>query len=242
MVIIENYTEKYLNERKARQESKMIAVGRLSAGLAHEIRNPLGLIKSYNFVLGKYKLDAICQHSVSVIDSSVDSINTLIENLLRFSKLSNDEVKPVYIREKIEEIIEIEKNKAKGDIEISHAFTGIPDEAVTINEGVLRMVVQNLIENGLDALSEYPNTGKKISVEASIHENKLHLRIKDNGCGIDKEVIDNIFDPFYSTKETGTGLGLYIVNTEIENNNGTIAVESAKGKGTVFDVTLPILR
>jgi len=104
------------------------------------------------------------------------------------------------------------------------------------------MVIQNLIENGLDSLSEDPKTGKEISVDASIHENKLHLRIRDNGCGIDKEVIDNIFDPFYSTKETGTGLGLYIVNTEIENNNGTIAVESAKGRGTVFDVTLPILR
>lgn len=242
MVIIEDYTEKHLNERKARQESKMIAVGRLSAGLAHEIRNPLGLIKSYNFVIRKYKLDEIRQHSVSVIDNAVDSINTLIENLLRFSKLSNDEVKSVNIREIIEEIIETAKNKARDDIEISHAFTGIPDEAVAINEGVLRMVIQNLIENGLDALSEDPKTGKEISVDASIHDNKLHLRIRDNGCGIDKEVIDNIFDPFYSTKETGTGLGLYIVNTEIENNNGTIAVESAKGRGTVFDVTLPILR
>jgi len=242
MVIIEDYTEKYLNERKALQESKMIAVGRLSAGLAHEIRNPLGLIKSYSFVIGKYKLDDICQHSVSVIDNSVDSINKLIENLLRFSKLSNDEVKSVNIRGIIEELVEIAKNKSKDDIEISHSLTGIPDEAVAINEGVLRMVVQNLIENGLDALSEDPKDGKEILVEASIHENKLHLRIRDNGCGIDKEVIDNIFDPFYSTKETGTGLGLYIVNTEIENNNGTIAVESVKGNGTVFDVTLPILR
>ncbi len=242
MLIIEDYTEKYLSERKARQESKMIAVGRLSAGLAHEIRNPLGLIKSYNFVMRKYELNEICQHSVNVIDNSVDSINKLIENLLRFSKLSNDEVKSVNIREIIEEIIEIAKNKARDAIEISHALTGIPDEAISINEGVLRMVVQNLIENALDALSEDPKDGKEISVEASIHENKLHLRIRDNGCGIDKEVIDNIFDPFYSTKETGTGLGLYIVNTEIENNNGTITVESTKGSGTVFDVTLPILR
>jgi len=242
MLIIEDYTEKYLNERKARQESKMIAVGRLSAGLAHEIRNPLGLIKSYNFVIRKYIADEICQHSVSVIDNSVDSINKLIENLLRFSKLSNDEVKSVNIGGIIEEIIEIAKNKARSDIEISHTFTGIPDEAVAINDGVLRMVVQNLIENALDALSEDPKDRKEIAVEASIHENKLHLRIKDNGCGIDKEVIDNIFDPFYSTKETGTGLGLYIVNTEIENNNGSIAVESVKGIGTVFDVTLPILR
>ena len=60
--------------------------------------------------------------------------------------------------------------------------------------------------------------------------------------GIDKEIIRNVFDPFYSTKENGTGLGLYIVNTEVENNNGTISVSSVKGEGTMFDVTLPVLR
>ncbi|GAB1476964.1 transporter substrate-binding domain-containing protein [Bacillota bacterium] len=242
MMIIEDYTEKYLNERKARHESKMVAVGRLSAGLAHEIRNPLGLIKSYNFVIGKFELDEIGRHSVNVIDNCVDTINKLIENLLRFSKLSNDDVKSVSIKEVIEEIIETARSRGGDDIEISYTLTGIPDKEVVINEGILRMVIQNLIENGIDAFYEDSKEKKKISVEAEIHENKLILKIKDNGCGIDKEVIDNIFDPFYSTKESGTGLGLYIVNTEIENNNGTISVESTKGKGTVFEVTLPVMR
>ncbi|MFA5635257.1 MAG: transporter substrate-binding domain-containing protein [Anaerovoracaceae bacterium] len=242
MLVIEDYSEKYINEKKARHESKMIAVGRLSAGLAHEIRNPLGLIKSYNFLIGKYALDEVRSHAVKVIDDSVDNINRLIENLLRFSKLSNNEVTYVNARKVISQIIEEERNSIRDNIKIASSFTNIPDDDIPINGEVLRMVVQNLIRNGLDSFQRLSKDNKKISVDVKVRNNKLNLRISDNGAGIDKEIIDNIFDPFYSTKENGTGLGLYIVNTEVENNNGTITVSSVKEKGTLFDVTLPILR
>lgn len=242
MLIIEDYSEKYLNEKKARHESKMIAVGRLSAGLAHEIRNPLGLIKSYNFVIGRYALDEVRSHAVKVIDDSVDNINRLIENLLRFSKLSNNEISYVNVKNIINQIIEDERNRARDDIRIDASFIDIPDEDIPINAEVLRMVVQNLVQNGLDSFSGVSRENKKIAVDSRIRDNKLNLRISDNGSGIDKEIIDNVFDPFYSTKENGTGLGLYIVNTEVENNNGTISVSSVKGEGTMFDVTLPVLR
>jgi len=74
-----------------------------------------------------------------------------------------------------------------------------------------------------------------------VEEGSLCVGIADNGCGIEKTELDNIFDPFYSTKENGTGLGLYIISTEISNNGGKITVESNPGEGTAFEIILPIM-
>ncbi len=241
MLIIEDYSEKYLSERKARQESKMIAVGRLSAGLAHEIRNPLGLIKSYNFVLRKYSLDDIGNHALRIIDNSVDSINTLIENLLRFSRLSNYEARATNVTKVIDGIVEIEKEKTDKNVNIYTTYFEGSDREVSVNEDVLKMVVQNLLENAIDSFEDDVDTNI-ITLETVIKDDELQIKISDNGSGIEKDIIESIFDPFYSTKETGTGLGLYIVSTEIENNNGSISVESTKGVGTTFRIKLPLLR
>ena len=243
MIVIEDYTEKYINERQARQESKMVAVGQLSAGLAHEIRNPLGLIKSYSYIIEKHRINDICDHAIYVINDSVDRVNKLIENLLRFSKLSNDEIKRISIKKVIDGIIEEERRKIESeDVEINSSYGEDLDGEAAINEEVLRMVVQNLIKNAVDSFSGFESKIKSIDLSAEYLEDKLHMKITDNGCGIEKEKLDKIFDPFFSTKDSGTGLGLYIVSTEVENNNGKISVESEIGKGTSFDIVLPIVR
>jgi signal transduction histidine kinase len=232
-----------LDEKKARQEAKMVAVGQLSAGLAHEIRNPLGLIKSYSYILENHKLNDICKHAVSVINDSVNRINNLIENLLRFSKLSNDEIKLVDIEKFLNSIVELEKKNLKDrDINIVVNIEGQSSKDVLINEEVLRMVLLNLINNSVDSLQEINKKDKNINLSIKMAEDNLIIRISDNGSGIDKSRIESIFDPFYSTKEKGTGLGLYILSTEITNNNGKISVESSKGQGTTFIVELPIKR
>lgn len=241
MIIIENYTEKYFNEKRARQESKMIAVGQLSAGLAHEIRNPLGLIKSYSYIIEKHCINEICDHAILVINDSVARINKLIENLLRFSKLSNDEIKSVDIESVLSLILDLEeKNIKQNGIKIISNVTGNHLKQVLINEDVLRIVLLNLINNSIDSLEGVEREEKKIHVVIKIEEDYLNIKVKDNGCGIEEEKLENIFDPFYSTKENGTGLGLYIISTEISNNDGRISVESNLGEGTEFDIVLPI--
>ncbi|MDF2546766.1 MAG: putative sensor histidine kinase [Anaerosolibacter sp.] len=241
MIIIENYTEKYFNEKRARQESKMIAVGQLSAGLAHEIRNPLGLIKSYSYIIEKHCINEICDHAILVINDSVARINKLIENLLRFSKLSNDEIKSVDIESVLSLILDLEeKNIKQNGIKIISNVTGNHLKQVLINEDVLKMVLLNLINNSIDSLEGVDREEKKIHVAIKIEEDYLNIKVIDNGCGIEKEKLENIFDPFYSTKENGTGLGLYIISTEISNNDGRISVESNLGEGTGFDIVLPI--
>ena len=101
---------------------------------------------------------------------------------------------------------------------------------------------QNLIRNSIDSFSGIDREEKTIILSSIVGIDKLNLKISDNGSGIDKGKIDSIFDPFYTTKENGTGLGLYIVSTEIANNNGTISVESEIDKGTAFEIVLPITR
>ncbi|QZY55171.1 ATP-binding protein [Crassaminicella profunda] len=241
MIIIEDYTKKYFNEKRARQESKMIAVGQLSAGLAHEIRNPLGLIKSYSYIIEKHSINELCDHAIVVINDSVARINKLVENLLRFSKLSNDETKSVNIENLLNLILELEeKNIEQNGIKIITSFTGKSSKQVFINEDVLRMLLLNLINNSIDSFKGVAREEKKIDIRMNIEEDYLRIEVMDNGCGIEKKKLENIFNPFYSTKENGTGLGLYIISTEISNNDGRISVESNLGEGTKFDIILPI--
>jgi nitrogen-specific signal transduction histidine kinase/ABC-type amino acid transport substrate-binding protein len=241
MMIIEDYTEKYFNEKRVRQESKMIAVGQLSAGLAHEIRNPLGLIKSYSYIIERHRINEICDHAIVVINDSVARINKLIENLLRFSKLSNDENKSVNIENLLNLILELEeKNIEQNEIKMITSITGNFSKEVFINEDVLRMLLLNLLNNSIDSFKGVEREEKKIYIRMNIEEDHLKIEVVDNGCGIEKEKLENIFNPFYSTKENGTGLGLYIISTEISNNDGKISVESNFGEGTKFDIVLPI--
>lgn len=242
MIIVEDYTKKYLKEKKERQESKMIAVGQLSAGLAHEIRNPLGLIKSYSYIIENHNIDEICNHAISVINNSINRINNLIENLLRFSRLSNDEKELINIKSLIDSIVDVEKHNIEGKgIKISRSFMFSSENKVLINTDVVRMVLVNLINNSIDSFEDIEKEDKNISLKINMVENHLKIRIADNGCGIQTEKLDKIFDPFFSTKESGTGLGLYIISTEITNNNGKISVDSSLGEGTVFDIVLPIM-
>lgn len=241
LISIEDYTEKYVHEKTARQEAKMIAIGQLSAGLAHEIRNPLGLIKSYSYIIEKYCTDEIGKHAVSVINDSVGRINKLIENLLRFSKLSNDENKLVDVESLLNVILDLEiKNFEQNNITVKSWVGGKYLRPIVMNEDVLKMILLNLLNNSIDSFEGIDRETKTINLELTVEESYLNIKISDNGCGIEKEMIEDIFNPFYSTKEKGTGLGLYVISTEIFNNDGKISVESNPGEGTEFHIILPI--
>lgn len=241
LIMIEDYTEKHITERRVRQESKMIAVGQLSAGLAHEIRNPLGLIKSYVYVLEKYASNDISKHAISVINDSVGRVNNLIENLLRFSKLSNDESKVVEVQNLVDLILSLEaKNLEENDIQVTIRVRGDHIRPVIINEDVVKMILLNLINNAIDSFADLDRLKKKIHLDLEISQTELTITIIDNGCGIGKDQLENIFNPFYSTKDSGTGLGLYLIGTEIANNDGKISVDSKFGEGTEFKIVLPI--
>lgn len=237
--VIRDYTSRYRYESLIRQEAKMIAVGELSAGLAHEIRNPLGIIKNYIYIIRDKMTGSIEKHAVGVIDNSVDRINGLIDNLLHFSRFSVDRPVMVNIRELILQIVSLErKNLEKNNIEISVVFCSDEYETLLINEDIIRLIIVNLINNSIDALRDIQKSKNSIKIMVECG-NGLHIDFEDNGKGIPKEQIEEIFNPFFTTKDNGTGLGLYIIGSEIREAGGSITVESEVGRGTCFHIILP---
>ena len=244
LIRIEDCTESNLAERKLRQENKMAAVGQLSAGLAHEIRNPLGLIKNYSYILQDYASDEdpddmFC-HSLDVIKDSVGRIDSLIENLLRFSRLSNDTPASFNLEKLLQSVLVLERKKLDaGNIEISLRCP--QDFTICTVEETVKILAFNLINNAAEALTESGRKDGKIEISVSRIENEglVEMKFADNGPGIEEARLEKIFDPFFTTKNSGTGLGLYIVNSEVEKVGGHISVTSAPDEGTVFTVLFP---
>ncbi|NLC65702.1 MAG: transporter substrate-binding domain-containing protein [Clostridium sp.] len=242
LLAIQDFTEKHVNEMRARQENKMIAVGQLSAGLAHEIRNPLGLIRSYVFLLDKHVKEERDRHAIKVIDDSVQRINSLIENLLSFSRLSKEDIKPVKLNALVNNIIQLEKKNLKEKhVEISVDISS--DLEFKSNDEILKMSILNLINNSLDSFVDKGSKEHKNSITVKGYKqlnNVLIIKISDNGCGIKEDDIEHIFNPFFTTKKSGTGLGLYIISNELGKINGKICVESEEHLGTSFTIELPL--
>ncbi|MGF6376789.1 signal transduction histidine kinase/ABC-type amino acid transport substrate-binding protein [Clostridiales Family XIII bacterium PM5-7] len=242
LYVVEDCTQRHINQVRNVQEEKMIAVGQLSAGLAHEIRNPLGLIKSYVFLVKEMCTGEDGRHAISVINDSIKRINNLIESLLRFSKLSDDEYRRVNLRELISNILFLEKKtvESKG-ITVSWQLHTSKGEVVLINEDLLNMILINLLNNSIDAIGEVKRQGH-IDINIEVKSQMIHIIFQDNGCGVDQEKLLEIFNPFYSSKEKGTGLGLYVVSTQLEQIGGTIRAESVLGEETTFYVEMPLRR
>ena len=220
----------------------MIAVGQLSAGLAHEIRNLLGLIRNYSYILKGYANDEISSHALEVIGDSTNRINSLIENLLNFSRSGDENVSLVDIGALLNNIAALEHKKME-KAQIDFQIHCAPHTRFFTNEETLKIVLINLINNGLEALMEMEESlsphGRKLTCTVTIVDSVLTIQVADNGPGIPEKNQESIFNPFFTTKDTGTGLGLYLVSSELEKLGGSIQVESRMGEGTVFTVNLP---
>ena len=224
----------------------MIAVGQLSAGLAHEIRNPLGLIKNYSYILrdysSEYETDEMFEHSLDVIGDSVERIDSLIENLLSFSRLSNDEKAVFNLEKLLQSIISLERKKLDTQ-NIKLTLECTKDLSICTREETVKIAAFNLVNNAVEAFEEISREDGEIRISVSEeYEGELRmlrLDIEDNGPGIPTEAQEKIFNPFFTTKDKGTGLGLYIVNSEIEKVGGRISVDSEEGRGTKFSVRIP---
>lgn len=238
LLSIEDNTNEIISSRQMLQHNKMIAVGQLAAGLAHEIRNPLGIIRNYAYVL-KNKLrnsDEVIDKSIFSIESSVLRASKMVENLLNFSR-SNTEFSCVFLKEAIKDIAALEKK-------------AIDEKQVTLNincENTLEFctkieslthVILNLLTNAVDSVS----MGGTIDIDCYVLNHYLHIDFKDDGSGIEEQNLEHIFNPFFTTKKAGkgTGLGLYIVYNELQKINGEIEVKSKVNEGSEFKMKFKI--
>lgn len=239
LMMVEDCTGTQMAERKLRQESKMIAVGQLSAGLAHEIRNPLGLIKNYSYLLRDYAIDDMAGHSLDVIGDSAKRIDQLVENLLRFSRLSNDKTEMLNVEKLLRSILDLEQKKLEKQ-KVTLSLVCAKDLTLYMCEETVKIIAFNLINNAVEAFREADMSEGRLKVGAKCEEGVFYLKVEDNGPGMPQTVVEHIFNPFFTTKDTGTGLGLYIVNSELEKINGQITVDSRPGEGSAFTVKIPV--
>lgn len=232
-------TQERMTKRQMLQDNKMIAIGQLAAGVAHEIRNPLGIIRNYCYVLKTMEDESIRAKAIEEIEHAVETSGAIIRNLLDFSRVSPGRMEEIDVEEHVRSILTL--NEA--------AFREKNIELIVECEAPIRtymamepfdMILMNLVKNAADAIED---RGRIIITVQAEGTDRFSLCVEDNGVGIDENALEEIFNPFYTTKgNMGTGLGLYIVYSEVEKLGGEIDVSSRKGEWTRFRVELPVMR
>ncbi len=248
LLFLRDVTEKRLQELQLMQAEKLSSIGVLAAGVAHEINNPLSSVAGYaEALLRRFneehslsedpRLDDFPKYLQVIVRESY-RCKGIIDSLLSFSRKSDGSVSNVNINEVLNEVLELVRCKSRYErVEVKTDFqSDLPD--IAGDPSGLRQVCMNLLMNAHQAIH---GTG---IVEISTRTNKQSMvlfEIRDTGCGIAKDAIDQIWDPFYSTKEVGKGLGLGLAVTYniIKRLGGDISVESQVGKGSKFTVRMP---
>ncbi|MGM0410447.1 MAG: transporter substrate-binding domain-containing protein [Bacillota bacterium] len=226
------------SKNKLFQANKMAAIGQLAAGMAHEIRNPLGLIRTYIYLLeSKIKVkNQDIENYFKEIKEAISKISRIIDNLLNTSYTSNSGEKEwINVNDYLQRLFSLHENLMEN---INWDITGDYNLEIYANKDRLEHILFNLISNAVDAIK---NSGE-INILYKIKEGDFYLEIEDSGEGISEDNLDDIFNPFFTTKEPGegTGLGLYIVYNEIEKMNGEINVDSVEDEGTTFKIFLEV--
>ena len=223
----------------AKHTEKMSSLGRMAAGIAHEINNPLAGILLYSSNLVKKVPDlSPLKEGLDIIISETTRCKGIIQGLLEFAR----DREPQKVVTDINHIVKKSLKILKNEFHIRHItvdqYLGGP-MLVFLDENQIEQVLVNILLNAIQAIDKNGTISIKTGVNSERDE--LKVEITDSGCGISKEQIDRIFDPFFSTKARGTGLGLAVSYGIINNHEGEIKVESQPGQGTRFIVTLPVL-
>lgn len=234
-----------------RQNDKLAAVGRLASGLAHEINNPLGVIRCYAELLGKSGLGEDQRADLTVILRHVDQARSVLRDLLDFARPHSPCPAVCDVEALLASVLEIIRPKARTSrLEITLDVPR-PLGLARLDSRMLSQVIVNLLLNALDAVQEaFPQGGGRIILRAARDDDeKLIISVSDNGTGIKEKDMGKIFDPFFTTKApgAGTGLGLTVTFGMVRDMGGRLEASSLppdhnEGRMTVFTVTLPLER
>lgn len=227
------------------QSEKLASVGRLAAGIAHEIGNPIGIILGYIDMIMRGGLTPEEEGDfLKRVEGEISRVNIIIRQLLDFSRTSKEERINLNIHSLITDTVEMLKPQSEiNKITISLALTAENDNVIA-DKNQMQQVFLNILINSIDALSEEGETMEdaQIHVISKNRNGLLELEFIDNGPGISVDNLDHIFDPFFTTKDPGkgTGLGLSVCYRIIEATGGTIRAESHQGKGMIIRIDLPL--
>lgn len=225
-------------ERESLRNDQLASLGQLAAGLAHELRNPLTAIRTLVEAARtggpSAQLDG---RDLEVVDEELTRLDATLQSFLDYARPPKLERRTIDLRDVVERTALLVKPRTEQ--QSVHLNVPLPDVAIRVNADPeqLRQVVLNLLLNALDALG----SGGKIDVvaEENVDQRQVTLTIADNGPGIPAAIRDKLFEPFVSSKASGTGLGLTICRRIVENHGGTITVDNRPAGGAIFTIRLP---
>ena len=230
ILVFTDITEIKAFEAQMELRSRLSSLGEISAGIAHELRNPMGVIAGYTKLLSK-KADESLSPTVNAIAKEINVMNRIISDFLSFAKPAELNISDVDLKGIIENCVSVVAG-GKGDIKTHIDIDGLP--AIKGDEVLLRQAFTNLVQNAIESMPK----GGELSVRSSLGD-FIEISISDTGPGIAENIVDKIFLPFFTTKDRGTGLGLSIVQKIIVSHGGNIFVDSGN-KGTTFRIKFPL--
>jgi PAS domain S-box-containing protein len=238
--VLRDLSEQVETQRRLIQREKLASLGEMAAGVAHEIRNPLGGIKMATNLLSSGDLDGrpLSQEMARAILAGIAEIEGIINSLLDYTRDTRLERAEYEVARILDPVVETAAaaGRVKG---VAVAYGHVERDAVALVDGQrLRQVFANVLQNALEAISAGA-AGGQVTVDLRADGERVVVEVSDNGSGITPEDREKIFMPFFTTKPSGTGLGMSIVKKIVDLHGGDISVESAPGRGTRVRVALP---
>lgn len=238
IITFQDLTDIRSMEESVRRKDRLAAVGRVAAGLAHEIRNPLGAMRGAIQVLeGKTDKNSSQGSLMDIILSESDRLNQIITNFLKYARPQASNFADVDVKEAIEDTFTLLKHSP--DIQPNHFLEAdLPSDPVVISADVsqLKQIFWNLARNATQAMKDGGNLKVKLR---RLNNNRVRIIFEDTGCGMPADQVVQLFEPFSTSTTGGTGLGLSIVYQIIRDHNGTINVNSKENVGTTITLELP---
>ncbi|WP_433742238.1 PAS domain-containing sensor histidine kinase [Falsibacillus pallidus] len=220
-------------DRLLRRSEKLAVVGQLAAAVAHEIRNPLTPIKG--FVQLFKDAEKVNERYVNIVLDELDRVENIISEFLAMAKPHHERSEPLAINHQLADLIDLLEAEANMKNKKITFYPSVQNPKIKGDSNSLKQVFVNIIQNGLDAIEEHG----QVVISIQCGPSYVCIDVKDNGCGIPPDRLNKLGEPFYSTKEKGTGLGLMTSFNIVEQHQGKVEVESELGKGTTVHIYLP---
>ena len=240
-IILNDVTETRMSDLENFESEKLHLMSMLSAGVAHEIGNPLNSLNIHLELLGRHfkelpEHDSEALEMLDVAKSEVKRLDLIITQFLTAIRPTKPDMEKIDIKMLILQTLNFMKSELNSrEIKIKKELPEVLPEVLG-DQNQIKQAIYNLIKNASQAISD----GGTIEIKCSKNDEYLNLSIADTGCGISAKDMNNIFEPYYTNKQSGTGLGLMIVERIVREHGARLAVESDPGKGTIFTIRFPL--
>ncbi|MFQ6008143.1 MAG: PAS domain-containing sensor histidine kinase [Candidatus Zixiibacteriota bacterium] len=244
-ILINDLTELKRLQSELETRNRLAALGEMAGGLAHQLRNSMGAVSGYcNLLRKRLSKQEVDMESLNALVQEVAETEKLVERFLQFAKPLAFAPRPVAVKDMIQQIIDA--FQARADCrQVNFVFRQAYEVTIAVDPLLMKQALTNIIENAVNAYEGKDGLVEiRVAVDSTPTASRgvpiVQLEVEDSGCGIAEEDMDKIFTPFYSSRPSGTGLGLPLARKIIDLHQGSLSVRSQLGKGTTFTISLPL--